>query len=313
MEACTCDVGLGNTGTPNCVPVMKVAKKLIIVPRFDSDGNYNEIDLTDTLNEAYFLALTNNADDSKKWFPFKSMKNVKSERAETKFQEFDDGSKEVIAQGVRPFEALLTKEGPIFLSQIEGYACNEVAFYIVDADDNLIGDGVSHVGFLRPIAIANNTWDPIFLMPSDTTVSAIKLGFEWENTMKDSSIRMIQASDLGTSMLSLRGLLDIEATVVSTTQTVMTIDLYSRYGSLLKKDPILGMVTANFGEAGNTSKIYNVTDATWISVVAAAVTGTPGRYTLTYASQTVSDVLMPAILKNNFDDTQLRLKTGTVV
>jgi hypothetical protein len=312
MNACTCDVGLGNTGAPNCVPAMRVAKKLIVVNRFDADGNYNEIDLTDTLNEAYFLALTNNADASKKWFPFMLMKNVKSERAETKFQEFVDCSKEVVQQGIRPFEALLTKQGPIFLSQIEGYACNENAFYLVDGDDNLIGDGVSHPGFLRPIAIANNTWDPIFQMPTDTTVSAIKLGFEWENTMKDSSLRMIQASDLGTSMLSLRGLLDIEATVVTCTQTVLTIDLYNRYGSLLTPLPIRGLVTADFGQAGNTSKIYNVTDAAWVTVVAAEVTGHPGRYTLTYTSQTVADVLMPAVLKTNFDDTQLRLKTATV-
>ena len=43
---CNCDMGLSNTGRPNCLPLQSVTSKLILVPLQDNAGAYNYIDLT---------------------------------------------------------------------------------------------------------------------------------------------------------------------------------------------------------------------------------------------------------------------------
>jgi hypothetical protein len=51
--ACKCNVGLSNTGT-ECTPLMAVARQYVIVPKFKADGTLNKIDLTATLDSAYW-------------------------------------------------------------------------------------------------------------------------------------------------------------------------------------------------------------------------------------------------------------------
>ena len=80
MTGCNCNVGLSNTGRPNCVPIFGITSSLILVPIFDNDGVKNGIDLSTTLPT--WASLVNQADASKRWFPLPEFENVELPKAE---------------------------------------------------------------------------------------------------------------------------------------------------------------------------------------------------------------------------------------
>lgn len=59
---CNCDMGLSNTGRPNCLPLQSVTSKLILVPLQDNAGAYNRIDLQAAL--PVWANLINETDES---------------------------------------------------------------------------------------------------------------------------------------------------------------------------------------------------------------------------------------------------------
>ena len=157
MGACKCNVSLSNTGKPGCEPIFSVARGFVVAKLYADDGTKNRIDLTDTLDQAYFTALVNQADDSKRWFPIRGFKNVTSEKAETVFEEFEDTSKIKIREGLRSMSGLLPKGTPNYLSKLKGYECAEFGVYVIDKGhtkqifkDNLSGTALKiNIPFLK--------------------------------------------------------------------------------------------------------------------------------------------------------------------
>ena len=95
---CTCKQGIANTGTPNCSTSIEVPVKLFVQSLYDSEGNKNMIDLStiaspEDLDNAFFSAMINDSDVSKRLFPFPKMKNVENTRGENRVESFKDGSK----------------------------------------------------------------------------------------------------------------------------------------------------------------------------------------------------------------------------
>ena len=313
MALCRCNVGLSNTGYLNCDPVSDVAKKLILVQYYKSDGTINEINVgSTTFNAAFFSGKINNTDTYQRWYPLPLMKNVEDVRSESRFQDFTDGSRLKVGDGQRTFTAIIPKRSSTYFGQLSSVACVEIGAYVIDKSGNLIGNGGSNAGYLRPIKIDQNTWDAIYQKATDTSISQIQLNFQWDESESDSNLRMVAASDISTDALTLKGLVDIYGTVVSVSTTVTVIDLYSIFGTMLDIVPIEGLVTADFGASGNTSKIYNETDSAWVTITAAESTTVPGRYTLTYTAQSNADTLMCAVYKTGFDDTEVREVTITI-
>ena len=109
MSLCSCAVSLQNTGSPSCAPIMGVAANFILVPLIANDGTFNYIDPTATLNDAYFTALINEADESKRWYPTGKLKNVTTDRADPILETFEDGSSVFIRDGIRNFTAMIIK------------------------------------------------------------------------------------------------------------------------------------------------------------------------------------------------------------
>src|SRR4030067_246251 len=105
--ACKCGVSLSDTGF-DCTPVQEVTYKLMAVQTFDSTGARNKIPFTATLNQAYFDALINQSDISKRWSPFPAMKNIDDKRGENKTFEFDDQTTEFLAEGARKFVGMIS-------------------------------------------------------------------------------------------------------------------------------------------------------------------------------------------------------------
>lgn len=314
---CSCGVSLLNTGRPNCIPIFGVTKQLILVPMIADDGTENSIDPTTTLNSAYFTALINQADDSKRWYPSGTLKNVTGERADPIMEPFDDGSKMFIRQGVRTFSGMILKGGPFLLNQLNSNRCSTFGVYMIDTDGSIYGKVKNSDGLLYPIEVQAASFNGKLVFTTDTTVEKIMLMFEWGVDEKDEDLRMIQSSSItGINLSSASGLIDTYVEVVSCGQTSTVLRLYNQYGNLVTGSPIEGLLVTDFVSSvgGATSKIRNTTDSLDVTITTVTEsTTTPGTYTLAYASQTVADVLQPLIKKNGLDGASMIGTVGTVV
>jgi hypothetical protein len=143
------------------------------------------------------------------------------------------------------------------------------------------------------------------------------LSFEWSIDERDEDMKMILASDItGINLVNLRGLMNVYAEIVSTSTTAMVVDLKVMQGDIIHETPVEGLLIGDFVSSvtGSTSKIRNNTDAADITITTVVESTTvAGRYTISYAAQTVSDVLQPLIKKNTLDGTTMIGTTGTVV
>lgn len=293
MAACTCTTPLNNTGLPGCIPTWGVFKKLIAVPKYKADGTLNYIDLTDTLDSAYFTALVNHADATERWYPLPSMKNVEAPKADSILETYNDGSTSFVQEGARSFTGLLVGQNAQYAGQLKAARCTEFGVFAVDKDGNLIGYTNNESGKLYPIPVDKNTWAPIWQIPTDTTIQKIQLNFSFDVNMLDDYLAQITSSDMtGVNLLNLDGLIDIYSTIVSCTTTLLTIKLYTKYGSAVNPIVDHGLLAANFFDVagGTASRLYNVTTSAAVTIT--SVTENPdGTYAIAYAAQTSADVL----------------------
>jgi hypothetical protein len=314
---CSCGVSLQNTGTPNCIPVFGVTKQLILVPLIADDGTDNFIDPTDTLDSAYFTALINQSDDSKRWYPVGPFKNVTGERADPLMEAFDDGSQKFIRQGVRNFSGMILRGGPELLNQLNSNRCSSFGVFMIDSDGSLYGKVKNNDGYLYPIEVQADAFYGKLVFTTDTTIQKIMLAFQYGVDEKDEDLRMILATSItGINLARVNGLINAYVRVVSCGQTSLVIDVYNKYGDFINGSPVKGLLVADFASStsGTGSKIRNTTDGTDVTISSVTEsTTTPGQYTLAYTSQTVSDVLQPYIKKNGFDGSTMIGTTSTVV
>lgn len=316
MSLCSCDVSLQNTGSPSCAPVMGVAANFILVPLIANDGTFNYIDPSATLNDAYFTALINEADDSKRWYPTGKLKNVTTDRADPILETFEDGSSVFIRDGIRNFTAMIIKGSFELAKQFNANRCSTFGIFIVDLDGNILGTTKTGSDYLYPIAVDAATFYAKPVFTTDTTIQKIMLQGQWDVLQKDDDLRMISASSISAAnIVNLKGLMNVYATIVSTSTTTMVLDLYAKVGNIVTNYPIEGLVTADFvsSDTGSTSKMYNITDASDLTVAATESTTVDGRYTLTYTGAVASEVLQPLIKKNGLDGVTMIGTTGTVI
>jgi hypothetical protein len=295
---------------------MGVAANFILVPLIANDGTFNYIDPTATLNDAYFTALINEADDSKRWYPTGKLKNVTTDRADPILETFEDGSSVFIRDGIRNFTAMIIKGSFELAKQFNANRCSTFGIFIVDLDGNILGTTKTGSNYLYPIACDAATFYAKPVFTTDTTIQKIMLMGQWDVLQKDDDLRMISASSISAAnIVNLKGLINVYATIISTSTTTMVVDLYAKVGDMANNYRIEGLVTADFvsSDTGSTSKMYNITDASDVTVTAAESTTIDGRYTLTYTAQTVADVLQPLIKKNGLDGVTMIGTTGTVI
>ena len=316
MSLCSCAVSLQNTGSPSCAPIMGVAANFILVPLIANDGTFNYIDPSATLNDAYFTALINEADDSKRWYPTGKLKNVTTDRADPILETFEDGSSVFIRDGIRNFTAMIIKGSFELAKQFNANRCSTFGIFIVDLDGNILGSTKSSDNYLYPISCDAATFYAKPVFTTDTTIQKIMLSGQWDVLQKDDDLRMISASSItAANIVNLKGLMNVYATIVSTSTTTMVLDLFAKVGNIVTNYKIEGLVTADFvsSDTGSTSKMYNITDDSDLTVTAAESTTIDGRYTLTYTGAVASDVLQPLIKKNGLDGVTMLGTTGTVI
>jgi len=298
MATCSCDVLLGNAGSPGCVPIHGVGRKLIRVPLIADDGTENKILLTDTLDAAYWAALVNNVDASKRFYPTPVFKTFAQERADNITEDFDDGSSSFIRDGVKTVTAFITKAAsPQLVGVLEDDRCTNFGVYTVDDAGNLIGRDIGD-GYLYPVPVDNGSWAPTWVEPTDTTVAKVNLVFNFSTLFKDSNLGFIGAATFtDISLLNLGGLLDVVFTEVSSSTTEIQFTAANIYGASNAKLPITGLLVGDI-------VLNNTEDGVITSVSLDSLTETAdGSYTVDFTGdpQTATESFALSISKNGLD------------
>jgi hypothetical protein len=311
MSDCSCTSKYENSGLTSCIgALIKVSRRIIMVPKYADDGTLNKVTLPATINSAYVTALINQADRSKRWYPLPKHVGAEITKGESTFETHSDNSKSFIHVGVSSFKATYPDMQPFYLNVLKSGRCTDMACYIVDKSGALVGLTNGEENVLYPFSLNRNTTDAIYMFATDTTTSKIALSFEFDTDQADENISKIDAVDMvGVNLLlsSFDGLYDAIKSQTSTGQTSMVFKLYAKSGSAASPVAITGLLAANFA-------LYNVTDLAAVTVSTAVESTTvPGTYTLTYASQTVADVIRITPTKTGVDFTDVIAATATVV
>jgi hypothetical protein len=290
---------------------MEVTYKLIAVQTFDSTGTRNKIPFTATLNQAYFDALINQTDKSKRWYPLPAMKNIADARGENKVFTFDDETTEFLTEGARKFTGMIPgvsgsgANTPQMKALIEEIRCGDYSMYVVSVTNQLIGNISSDGLSLEPIEIDEQSISAQLMKKTNDAPQHLLVSFNWAKTASDSSLRMFDCNELGGANLQgLRGLVGICYSLINVTQTLVKFMLKSVFGTPANPITADGLVAADFvsSDSAATSKLYNVTDDSDVSIT--GLTESPdGTYELAFASQTLGDVLIIKPVKAGYDFT----------
>jgi hypothetical protein len=300
--ACSCNISIENTGTAGCKNIMEVAKMPIFVSLFDKTGIRNGIAIADVLNEQYFTDLINEPDKLKRWYPLPLVENVEDVKADPIVEGLNSGKNIIVQEGTRMFTAVIIKESNTLIGKLKSFGCKEFGVYFIDNDGNLVGEISADGQTLYPIRVDNNTLDVRLIKSSDTTVQKIQVKFEFHQTSKDENLTMITADEMtSVNMLLLEGLLDVNADVIGSSATSLTVALTLDYGTFKNKIKALGWVAADFD-------LYNVTDDLPISILTAPEVS-DGVYNITFASQGAGDVVE---LTSNKDGYELKALQETI-
>lgn len=291
--ACKCDVGLSNTGTPTCEPIATVAKKLIVVPTYDSTGAKSSVTIGTTLDQAFLDAKINAALAADRWFPLVTMENVTQERAESITETSGSGKIAFIREGSHSFFGEMWKQSPTFLGKLKSAKCVDISIFVVDADGNLIGSCPSADGKIYPIAVDKDSWDVRMSSATDATVQKVTLGFNWSDNEKDEYISMLTEDDYTADFLGSKGLLDVSSVISNESTTGFTATLSTAYGSKASLVKVEGLLAGDF-------TLFNVTDTASVSIIS-VTESSAGVYDFTFSAETSSDVLRLTPSKNGYD------------
>lgn len=278
---------------------------MIFVPTYDSTGALNKLDIATLFTPSLLTAKLNHATKSSRWYPSPDLENVGGDRAETVFDTAPSGKKSFVKKGVRTMTFEIWDEGPEYQYQLDAIRCKDMSCFVIDNEGNLRGIvPATEDGYIYPIKIDKASFDCKPIFATDSTVEKLMVTFDWEQSQHDSQLRIISASDMTADLLNAEGLLDISIEYGTISQTSVTFTLQERYGSRRTRNKLSGLVIGDFFDtAGGTgSRLYNVTDGAAVTISTfAESTSSPGTYTLTYTSQTVSDVMRVTPVKNGFD------------
>ena len=291
MAGCNCNAGLGNTGRPGCVPIQSVTSKLIMVPLNANDGTLNGIDLSAPLPT--WNSLVNEPDASKRWFPLPAFENVELPKAESQFEEANSGRMAFLREGKRSFTGELWGEDstPTLLGKMKAGRCVNFGVYVVDVTGNLIGSKVN--GYLYPIPVDNQSWNPTFMFATDSTVQKIMLTFDFDRLFDDSTMYMITATEANLDFNTLTGLIDVNLVEVSSSASQVVLEATFDYGTALNPILLQGVTSTSDWEIFDVTNQLSLGSPTAVSELPA------GTYTL-LKSLTVGDTYTVSVVKDGF-------------
>ena len=249
---CNCLQGLSNTGLPACLPIQSVTSSLIMVPLASDTGLLNRIDLDAAI--PVWNQLPNAGDPSKRWFPLPAFENVELPKADSQFEEANSGRMAFLRQGKRSFSGELWSEdsSPQLLSKLQNNRCVEFGVYIVDVNGNLVGSKVDN--YLYPIGVDNPSFNPVYQFATDSTVSKIVVGFDFDRLFDEGTTYMITPEEAGINFNDLKGLIDVYfEDLTQVANTSITFDAEFSYGTAYNPIKLKGLALADFELVNNTT------------------------------------------------------------
>lgn len=301
---CDCENTNGNTGVANCELIMAAPYAVVFQRKTNNAGVSNGIDLSNpTTLGATLKAMTSATTPAdERLYVLPVAENVTQEKTATAFDTPPSNRKYRVQDGVRTIMLELMGDNSSFrlLGNIESFECGEYAYFMIDV--NGVFWGGSKVGTkLIGIPVASDSMDVNHVRATDTTVGRIQVQFDIEYGFDDSGIKGITPSVLGYRATELRGIISIYGeTVGAPTATSVVVSLYQNTDNAVEyKKRFTGLLATDF-----VLKELSPTPST--ITVATAVESYPGQYTLTYASQTASDILEVTATRGGFEVVPLR-------
>lgn len=289
MSYCGCANSILNTGRPSYAKGQLQASKIWISYLFQEDGTRNFISApskASPIDDTVVDGLINNADPFQRIYPLGEFQDQTDEKADTVFQEFNDGTRIKVRDGIRTFTGMLVDYGPEDLEYLDAWGCKQIGIYEIDRCGNLIGDVDPVTGNVHPIPIQRGSWDAMLMKGNNESAGMIQLSFQISKLFKDVDYRGVQANSdyLASDLLSKIGLIQLKVdsqTVTSTTEFDISVVVAS-YRPWDKR-PAAGLSTADF-VVTNTTTSSTVTPS-------GVVEAPDGTYTFTIPAQTTADVL----------------------
>jgi len=273
MSGCRCNIGLANTGRPNCIPIQSVASRLIITELGNNLDLFPAGDIPENI-ENFFTNPTH-----ERWFPLPRFENVEIPKADSKYEEAPSGRKVFLRQGKRSFMGELWEgdSHPHYLKQLQDMRCTKFGAFIIDVNNNLIGLRTGDEGFLRPIPLDNASWDPQMVFPTDSSTQKIKLSFDFDLNVDEGDLFMLSFEEIGYDFGTQNGLIDV--TIVNTgnlelNQTAI-LNISSAFITTVTPTPIEGLWDWIKCKVNGTPVLSDTSSET-----------APGQYVLTFPDGT---------------------------
>jgi hypothetical protein len=234
------------------------------------------------------------------------------ERADSDFETFDDKTKIERQVGIRSVKTMITTLGnnagavsPQMVGKINDKKCKVSGLFGITKSKQLVGEMIND-GFLAPIRIDNGSISAKLIKTGSGAVTQkIDLSFDWHIDVQDERLRTLEADEMSTDISLLNGLLDVTATYSAIGQTSFKATLKTQYGSYLNPVLVEGLVAGDMA-------LYNVTDSASVTI-SSAVENPDGTYLISFASQTVADVLRLTITKDGYNFDAVTAATITIV
>jgi hypothetical protein len=309
QTGCTCNGAPLNSGTSGCIEQIKTWDYAVRVDRVDSTGTKNSIPKGTVIDETFVKAKLNNIDTSVRWTVFPKLWAVEDLRDDP-LTETIDNIDFIGAQGARKFVGFhIDKFGaPQMAAAWNSADCRDNALFGLTSGGQI--EGINEdiaVGDLTPIAIESGTLNAKYIKPTKApTKQKVQVNFTVADTVDDGCLDFIASSGIayGTVNWYSDSPIDVIGSEVSnTSQTTIVINMTERFGSV-DKNKITGLVIADFSwdDGTTTSAVYNVSNSASLALTTVVETvGTPGEYTLTFAAQTLSDIIQIDISKDGLD------------
>lgn len=307
IAGCLCTGNrLGNTGIPNVKP-FGVTAGIYMVPISAGDGSRNGLDLSSTTLGADLLAMVNNADPSKRAYPYLDIKNVAPTEGDAVYQTADDGQRFKLRNGIQNITFEVWNVTEQFFGKTSS-ACVDFGIYQIDNCGNLKGQKEGDMLYPRPMNKAS--FNSKYIPTSNTAGANVMFDMDYDFLTSDSNQWMLPLSafsDNDVNPLQLRGLIDVSFTivdVVSATEFIVDVELDYGYANDLL--PRTGALLAEFSLFNKTTNLAVVPT----TVVESATV--PGRYTFTVPAVTTGNTMnidsfkaATGLLMNGFEGNDL--------
>lgn len=296
MAVCSCSGDWNNLGSPSCFGEAGEFLNAVFATELNSSGAKNCVLGTDTLDQSFWDGKFKAESMQDRWLVLEGISKV-TPITEDDITDTSNPLKTItLSKGRRGYTfSVVTKEPNKLASQFEALACQELVFYAVTDNNNLVGQCIGNDLCGRKIARLTTT--VLNKSTQNGQAGELLITVEFELTETDSKVDYVSAG-AGVTLTDSKALIDVNIEWITSSTTEAVFKLTTNYG------PKNDRVTAQ-GLTETELEIYNVTDAGVVALTG-PIAENNGTYTATFTSaQDVSDVIrvqgITTTVQKNFD------------